>query len=241
MTSEAGLSKFQSILKGIHQLIEQDELRPGDRLPSERELSERLQAGRSSVREVLRSLELLGLISTKRGEGTYLEPHHSHHLVDLLAGYILRDVKSRQDLLEVLVLLEAGAVRLAVRRAGPADIESLESWVNRMKELMEHGGNLAKAMKGFHEQIIRLADNYLLERIWHPVVQYSETLWTEEEIRDRQAKEKLLHWYRELVKSLKYKNEHQAVSVMETILEHFTLKRTDENHFVPFRCDESSR
>ncbi len=227
MTSASGSRKFQSILEGINQLIEKDGLRPGDRLPSERELSERLQAGRSSVREVLRSLELLGLISTKRGEGTYLEPHHSHHLVDLLAGYILRDLKSQHDLLEMRVLLETGAVRLAVKRAGEGDIESLERWIDRMKELIEQGENLAKEIRDLHERIIRLANNYLLERIWHPVVQYSGTLWSEDGLEENEVKQKLLHYYQELIESVKSKNEHRAASVMETILQHLKLKPAD--------------
>ncbi|MBR8646160.1 FadR family transcriptional regulator [[Brevibacterium] frigoritolerans] len=53
-------------------MIEADSLLPGDKIPSERELSDRFNVGRSSVREALRALELLGLIETRRGEGTFI-------------------------------------------------------------------------------------------------------------------------------------------------------------------------
>ena len=63
--------RFLHIVQQLRELIEQENIQPGDKLPSERVLTERLQVGRSSVREALRSLELLGLIETKHGGGTY--------------------------------------------------------------------------------------------------------------------------------------------------------------------------
>ncbi|MFI8922735.1 FadR/GntR family transcriptional regulator [Lysinibacillus fusiformis] len=56
----------------LRQLIKIEKIQAGEKLPSERVLSERLGVGRSSVREALRSLELLGLIETRHGEGTFL-------------------------------------------------------------------------------------------------------------------------------------------------------------------------
>ena len=64
---------YEGILMQLNEIIAEENLRPGDKLPSERELSERLSVGRSSVREALRALELLGLIETRRGEGTFLK------------------------------------------------------------------------------------------------------------------------------------------------------------------------
>ena len=59
----------------------------GDRLPSERELSSRLNVGRSSVREALRALELVGLIETRRGEGTFIRNFYDNGLVQLIAPF----------------------------------------------------------------------------------------------------------------------------------------------------------
>ena len=77
---------YLEIVDKIRQMIVRDGLLPGDKLPSERELSERLQVGRSSVREALRALELLGLIETRRGEGTFLRDVRNHQLVEILGG-----------------------------------------------------------------------------------------------------------------------------------------------------------
>ncbi|MDQ7864958.1 GntR family transcriptional regulator [Peribacillus frigoritolerans] len=68
-------------------MIEADSLLPGDKIPSERELSDRFNVGRSSVREALRALELLGLIETRRGEGTFIRDFQEHKLVELLGTF----------------------------------------------------------------------------------------------------------------------------------------------------------
>lgn len=75
---------YEGILLQLHEIIQEQNLRPGDKLPSERELSEQLGAGRSSVREALRALELLGLIETRRGEGTFLKHYRHNRLIDIL-------------------------------------------------------------------------------------------------------------------------------------------------------------
>ena len=81
---------YLDIVNQLRHMIEQDGLLPGDKIPSERELSDRLQVGRSSVREALRALELLGLIETKRGEGTFIKNFQDHKLVEILGGFFLQ-------------------------------------------------------------------------------------------------------------------------------------------------------
>ncbi|TFD92500.1 FadR/GntR family transcriptional regulator [Jeotgalibacillus sp. R-1-5s-1] len=92
---------FISVVHQLKSIIQQDRLTAGDRLPSERELSDRLNVGRSSVREALRALELLGLIETRHGEGTFLRDFRDHHLVDLLGMFILQSGRAEEDVAEV--------------------------------------------------------------------------------------------------------------------------------------------
>jgi GntR family transcriptional regulator, transcriptional repressor for pyruvate dehydrogenase complex len=217
MKAEAGSGKFHEIFVGIQNLIESDGLRPGDKLPSERELSERLGAGRSSIREVLRSLELLGLISTKRGEGTYLEPYHAHHLVDLLAGFILRDSKSREDLLEMRKLLETGAVRFAIRKAAADAVRELREKLVALERTDLNGDFSVQAMRDFHALIVRMADNYLLTRIWYPVVHFGDTIHPEVGVWDEQEARRRIGLYRRLVEAVEECREEEAAKVMEEL------------------------
>jgi len=83
--------RFLHIVQQLRELIEKENIQPGDKLPSERVLTERLQVGRSSVREALRSLELLGLIETKHGGGTFLADSQHHKRVDVVGSFLLRN------------------------------------------------------------------------------------------------------------------------------------------------------
>ena len=76
---------FLEIVKKLRAAHTRNEnIEVGGKLPSERELAERLQVGSSTVREALRSLELLGLIETRRGEGTFLSDYRKHQLVEVI-------------------------------------------------------------------------------------------------------------------------------------------------------------
>ena len=122
---------YEGILLQLHAIIQEQNLRPGDKLPSERELSEQLGAGRSSVREALRALELLGVIETRGGEGTFLKHYRHKRLIDILGFFILRDTKTKKDLIEMRKMLEIDAVRLACRRATPKHFEKMELRLDR--------------------------------------------------------------------------------------------------------------
>src|SRR5690606_15594180 len=103
---ENNVKVYQEVLEQIRLFIDQHNLSPGDRLPSERYLAETLKAGRSSVREALRAIELLGLIETRKGEGTFLKAYQPYHSVELLSSFILRESKKKEELIEFKKLLE---------------------------------------------------------------------------------------------------------------------------------------
>ncbi|MCM3568306.1 GntR family transcriptional regulator [Neobacillus mesonae] len=132
-------------------------LKPGDKIPSERELSERLDVGRSSVREALRALELLGLIETKRGEGTFLRDFRGHQLVQLLGTFILQDEKAKKDVYETKNIIEMDCLQLVQKRAEPEEFLNLIEWA-AFKENIEDDE--------FFYRIVLLADNNLFLRIW---------------------------------------------------------------------------
>ena len=102
-----------------------DGLLPGDKIPSERELSERLNVGRSSVREALRALELLGLIETRRGEGTFIKDFQEHRLVELLGTFFLQNEKVNEDLAETKYFLEIDCLRLIISHSTDDELRSI--------------------------------------------------------------------------------------------------------------------
>jgi GntR family transcriptional regulator, transcriptional repressor for pyruvate dehydrogenase complex len=186
---------YIEIVKQLRMLISKERLKPGDKLPSERELSERLNVGRSSVREALRALELLGLIETRRGEGTFIRDFKGNQLVQLLSTFILQDEKAINDVLETKYCIEMDCLKLVVRRCNDSSISSLkESLIN----------NIVNDEQFFNE-IAQLADNHLLMRIWLVLNDYFKAL----EIDQPTINPTL---YNELVVALEKRDEQEVFS-----------------------------
>lgn len=187
MVSENESSKkvYIEIVKKLRAMIETDGLKAGDKIPSERELAERLNAGRSSVREALRALELLGLIETRRGEGTFIRDFRGHQLVQLLSTFILQDQKAIRDVFETKSLVEIDCLYLALLKNSKTDFKRLKDWT------IEHNFDDVR----FFSMIAEYADNHLITRIWEILVDYYHSLNAQEE---QPTKEK----YIELVEAL---------------------------------------
>lgn len=147
-------------------MIAADNLKPGDKLPSERELSERLKVGRSSVREAFRALELLGIIETKRGEGTFIRDFKGHQLVQVLSTFILQDEKAKKDIKETKYLIELDCLWLIIQKTNEAELIAFKRWAEQASFTDDE----------FFYKIILLADNHLFLRMWEILKDYYNSL-----------------------------------------------------------------
>jgi GntR family transcriptional regulator, transcriptional repressor for pyruvate dehydrogenase complex len=158
---------YLEIVKQLREMITIDGLKTGDKIPSERELSERLNFGRSSVREALRALELLGLIETRRGEGTFIRDFRGNHLVQLLSTFILQDEKAKRDVFETKNFIEMDCLRLTLKKIDDKIILDLKEWINQEDRLNDDE---------FFNRIVDIADNHLFTRIWSILKEYYYSL-----------------------------------------------------------------
>ncbi|TDL35467.1 FadR family transcriptional regulator [Jeotgalibacillus sp. S-D1] len=141
-------------------MIQRDRLTSGDRLPSERELSDRLGVGRSSVREAFRALELLGLIETRHGEGTFLRDFRDHRLVELLGMFILQNGQAENDVVEMKDWVESASFnRLFL--SGKDGIEHLFDTIHA-------GFNKGEisTFTHFKSKLIKASGNRLAYKVW---------------------------------------------------------------------------
>lgn len=186
---------YLEIVKQLREMITVDGLKSGDKIPSERELTERLNVGRSSVREALRALELLGLIETRRGEGTYIRDFRGHQLVQVLSTFILQDEKAKRDVFDTKNLIEMDSLRLVVQKVDQKGIENLKKWT--ISGILDEDE--------FFYRIIEMADNHLISRIWLILKDYYYSLY--ERKVDFKRKDLLL-----IVEALEEKNEEKTLS-----------------------------
>ncbi|HDX9578953.1 TPA: FadR family transcriptional regulator [Bacillus pseudomycoides] len=197
---------YLEIVKKIRLIIEEDGLKAGDRLPSERELSARLNVGRSSVREALRSLELVGLIETRRGEGTFIRNFYENGLVQLIAPFVLQDEKTRQDLLQMKELLEKDAIRVLCRKEAENKLEALQNIFS------DEQSSIAVFHQTFLKTLVEKVDNYLMYRVWMIVHDYASTLSYDVHLNARELHEKLYI-------ALQNKQEQTALELYDAIME----------------------
>ncbi|AMA73975.1 MULTISPECIES: FadR/GntR family transcriptional regulator [Aneurinibacillus] len=213
---------YQEILLEINKIIKEDGLKPGDKLPSERELSDRLQVGRSSVREALRALELLGLITTRRGEGTFLQHYRHNQLINVMGAYILKDFKTRRDVVEMRKILELDAVRLACSRAGEKHFSEMERIILQGEEKIREGKVPTEEDYLFHRAICRASRNSVLHRIWVPLVEYSKSVRERSLAREGRAEEGFKE-HRAILEAIRAGDEEEAVLRMANHLENSIL------------------
>nr|WP_255731397.1 GntR family transcriptional regulator [Solibacillus sp. MA9] len=161
---------FLQIVKQLRELIANQNILEGQKLPSERVLSERLQVGRSSVREALRSLELLGLIETKHGGGTFLTSMKHHQFVEIVGSFILQDEKSSNDVEATRQMHEKEAIRLICQSKKLRSLPILDSFFIKV----ELGENVLR--EDILRECIIASGNRLALKIWMQLVAFSNDL-----------------------------------------------------------------
>ncbi|QHS23000.1 FadR family transcriptional regulator [Virgibacillus sp. MSP4-1] len=183
MTNSEKAKVYQEVLEKIRLFIEQHQLSPGDRLPSERDLTEELNASRSSIREALRAIELLGLIETRHGEGTFIKAYRPYHTVSLLSTFILNGTRTKEELLEVKKLLELNAAELAMEHINQTSIKRLQGTIRK------YSGH--HCYYYFIKELFLLCKNDLLLNIWQLIEGFSKTINVAGEFHDGTCQELL--------------------------------------------------
>ena len=164
---------FLQIVKQLRELIASQNIQAGQKLPSERVLSEQLQVGRSSVREALRSLELLGLIETKHGGGTFLSSMQQHQFVEILSSFILQDEKSAADVEATRQMHEKEAIHLICQSK---QLRTLPIWDSFFIKV-ELGESVSR--EDLLRECIITSGNRLALKIWMQLASFSGDLLTE--------------------------------------------------------------
>jgi GntR family transcriptional repressor for pyruvate dehydrogenase complex len=159
------ISLSQVVFDQLLDQIRSGSLRPGERLPGEYELMRRFEVGRSSVREALRGLIMLGAVETKPGRGAIVLGHAGIPVARLRSqrGSIFQlQKRAVLDLLEVRESLEGQAAELAVKRATPADLASIELAALEVEKRIQEEVIHYRANMEFHLAIARAAHNSVL-------------------------------------------------------------------------------
>jgi DNA-binding FadR family transcriptional regulator len=149
------------IVEQIRLLMRQGQLKPGDRLPPERELCERFGVSRVTVREALRMLESSGLVEIRVGArgGAFVTAPSSNRVGEGLTDLLSLSVISASDVTEVRMILEVGIVPLVCERATEEDLTELEKICERSQQALRDGNYTVDTSLEFHTRVAEATHN----------------------------------------------------------------------------------
>ncbi|SMB99974.1 transcriptional regulator, GntR family [Thermanaeromonas toyohensis ToBE] len=163
-------SVYHRVVDEIKTRIFEGRLKPGDRLPAERELAEMLGVSRTSVREALKMLAAEGLVKIKHGQGAFIAEQDPDDYLQQFARRIFVNPKTIKDLFEIRKTLEPAAAAWAAERGTDRELEELATLIRQTKENLQHlpSGRLsllARHDSQFHYNLAKATGNTVLVRI----------------------------------------------------------------------------
>lgn len=153
-----------TIASNLEKRILEGSLKPGDRLPPERELAQELGVSRPSLREAMQKLVSKGLLTTRHGGGTHVTDQLEAHFVDPWQEMLKGHPALHRDLLEFRQMLESQAASLAADRATDVDISRLDAVYSAL-EAVYAGDDLSACVDvdvAFHQAIAEASHNVLI-------------------------------------------------------------------------------
>lgn len=152
---------FDTILRYFKEATLADDLKPGDCLLPERDLAEAVGVSRASLRETLKALEILGIIVSVPGQGSYILPPNIRALSSFFELMLALMPTFSENILEFRLTLECQAVRLATKRATPREIALLREIIDKMPQSLDREQLGVDADFEFHRIIMRATHNEL--------------------------------------------------------------------------------
>lgn len=159
---------YEEIVEQLKEMISNGELKPGQKLPSERDMAESLGVSRASVREALTTLEAIGILDIRPGEGTFVRETSVSATFAPLAMVLEMEQNPGGQLMEVRRVLETEMAALAAQRATEEDLNNIQTILNHMKTAKTISQAVEADLR-FHFSIAEATHNTILLRIMNTV------------------------------------------------------------------------
>ncbi len=183
-----------SIIERIRDALLRKDLRPGDYLPSEAELTKRLGVSRSSLREAIKMLQAMGVVEARRGQGMAIRKEPGDDYISPLLFQVIMQSGVPDDLLELRLMFEPAASVLAMQRATGDDLARIREALERLEAAVQAGSQTADEDMAFHHAVLRATRNPLVIRIgetifelFRPSISISMNAIPSQAVKDHQA------------------------------------------------------
>jgi DNA-binding FadR family transcriptional regulator len=161
-----GPALYKAIRDYIKQYILEHDLKPGDALPPEGQLVEDLGVGRSSVREAVKSLQYVGIIDVRHGNGLYVRELNFDPMLEAFIFGMQFDPNTLAELLQIRTWLEAAVIGDAVGHLGEADLIKLDAILQKWEERVQTGEEYSDLDESFHQIIYGVLNNQTMMKLF---------------------------------------------------------------------------
>lgn len=155
---------YEEVARQIEGLILK-KLQPGDKLPSERELAEMLGVSRSSIRDAIRSLELVGLVEPRQGAGTIVREVTADSLLNPLSNLLVRQRQQVSELLDFRKMLEPPLAARAATHASAEEIDEMAEILDRQDKKLRLGELPIDEDSEFHYSLAMASGNSVVLKV----------------------------------------------------------------------------
>ena len=165
-------SVVQRVINCLTDAMVNKELKPGDKLPTEPELAAAFGVARTSVREATKILTYMGVLESRRAEGTFVAQGFQESMIDpMVYGIILNQEDDFNNLIELRQLTEVGILRLAIKKGESEGLEAVRRALDDFEDAVagKKEGDLIEASfqadNTFHDAVSALCQNALVDKI----------------------------------------------------------------------------
>ncbi len=228
-------SLSDNIIEQILGLISSGVLKPGDRIPTEKQLCKQFRVGRTSVREALRSLSVMGVLTAHAGEGTFVAEDSSRHLEKILQLSLLLNSKVVEDLIETRIMLESQTAYLAAQRAKTPDLEEMAAAIQGMSQSIRQTDLYLGYDLEFHVAIAKASQNSILCQLLSMIRGYLQA-WIKQTLSSPVARDSELRARKSITEHetiLKALSNGDAEEARRAIREHILSSSADFRHRLP--------
>jgi len=157
--------RYEQVAEQIRRMISDGALKPGDLLPPERELVAKLGVGRSSIRDAVRTLEVMGILEPRQGHGTVVRDLSADALVVPLSLVLTRKRELVTELLDVRRMIEPGLAARAAKNATADELAHMAAILERHEAKLRRGEEAMDEDSDFHYAIALAARNSVVLRV----------------------------------------------------------------------------
>lgn len=212
---------YEQVIDQIKEMITSGKLKKGDRLPPERELVEQLQASRTSIREAIRALQIIGLVECRQGGGNFIKESFENSLFEPLSVMFVLQNSKPEEILELRKIVEVETAALAAEKITGKELKDIEAIVEQMRISNDEAFN-AKLDKELHYKIAHASGNLLVVSILSAVSSLMDSFIKDARdmiLRQNENKEVLMEHHESLYKALLNHDRNKAAEAMRKHLD----------------------